>query len=97
MSARQYKHRSRRDHADRLPDINAVCVKCKDIPNSPLEGEIDEFAKPIRIMTKPLEYLSEHPESPHAAIDMAAAICGGHQNLADRPHFLYIITSLPHT
>lgn len=81
--------------ADGLPHIDAVCVMCKDVPNSTLGGEIGEFATLVRNTTKPLEYLSEHPESLHAAIDMAAAIRGGYDRLEEKPYFLYIITPLP--
>lgn len=81
--------------ADRLPNIDAVCVMCKDVPNSTLAGEIGEFACMARNTTKPLEYLGEYPESLHAAIDMAAAIRGGRDRLEEKPYFLYIVTPLP--
>lgn len=81
--------------ADGLPNIDAVCVSCKDVANSTMAGEIGEFACMAANTTKPLEYLSEHAESLRAAIDMAAAIRGGREALAEKPYFLQIITPLP--
>ena len=81
--------------ADALPNIDGVCVACKDIPNSDMRGEIGEFAIMARNTTKPLEYLCEHAASFGAAIEMAAAIRGGLEALAAKPYFLQIITPLP--
>jgi trimethylamine---corrinoid protein Co-methyltransferase len=81
--------------ADGLPNIDAVCVACKDVPNSHMAGEIGEFAIMAANTTKPLEYLCEFSESMRAAIDMAAAIRGSHDALRDKPYFLHIITPLP--
>lgn len=81
--------------ADGLPHIDAVCVACKDIPNSTMAGEIGEFASMAENTTKPLEYLCEHPQSLQAAIDMAAAIRGSREALAAKPYFLHIVTPLP--
>ena len=81
--------------ADALPNIDAVCVACKNVARSDLHGEIEEFAILANNTTKPLEYLCETPESLRVVIDMAAAIRGGRQELADKPYFLQIITPLP--
>ncbi|MBL8791612.1 MAG: trimethylamine methyltransferase family protein [Rhizobiales bacterium] len=81
--------------ADGLPNIDAVCVACKDVPNSNMAGEIGEFAIMATNTTKPLEYLCEFPESMRAAIDIAAAIRGSREALRERPYFLHIITPLP--
>ena len=81
--------------ADGLPNIDAVCVSCKDVANSTMAGEIGEFACMAENTTKPLEYLCEFSESLRAAIDMAAAIRGGREQLAAKPYFLHIITPLP--
>jgi len=81
--------------ADALPNIDGVCVACKDIPNSDIHGEIGEFAIMARNTIKPLEYLCEHAASFGVAIEMAAAIRGGREALAAKPYFLQIITPLP--
>jgi trimethylamine:corrinoid methyltransferase-like protein len=81
--------------ADALPNIDGVCIACKDVPHSDIHGEIGEFAIMARNTTKPLEYLCEHAESLGVVIDMAAAIRGGRAALAEKPYFLTIITPLP--
>lgn len=81
--------------ADGLPNIDAVCVACKDVENSDLGGEIGEFLCMMENTTKPLEYLCEWTRSLQAAIEMAAALRGGHAQLAARPYFLHIVTPLP--
>lgn len=81
--------------ADALPNIDAVCIACKNVARSDMNGEIEEFAIMARHTTKPLEYLCEHPASLEAAIEMAAAIRGGREALAEKPYFLQIITPLP--
>ncbi len=81
--------------ADALPNIDGVCIACKDIPHSDIHGEIAEFAIMARNTVKPLEYLCEHAASFAVAIEMAAAIRGGREALAARPYFLQIITPLP--
>lgn len=81
--------------ADALPNIDAVCIGCKNIARSNVHGEVEEFSIMAANTTKPLEYLCETAESLHAVIDMAAAIRGGHAELADKPYFLQIITPLP--
>jgi len=45
--------------------------------------------------TKPLEYLCENTEALDAVIEMAAAIRGGKERLAEKPYFTHIITPLP--
>jgi trimethylamine---corrinoid protein Co-methyltransferase len=81
--------------ADALPNIDGVCVACKDVPRSDIFGEINEFAILIENTSKPLEYLCEHAESLEAAIDMAAAVRGSRQGLEQKPYFLQIVTPLP--
>ncbi len=81
--------------ADALPNIDGVCIACKDVEHSDIHGEIAEFAIMARNTTKPLEYLCEHAESFGVAIEMASAIRGGREALAQKPYFLQIITPLP--
>ena len=81
--------------ADALPNIDGVCIACKDIPHSDIHGEIAEFATMARNTVKPLEYLCENAASFAVAIEMAAAIRGGREALAAKPYFLQIITPLP--
>ncbi len=81
--------------ADALPNIDGVCTPVKDVPNSTLHGEIGEFAAMAENTTKPLEYLCENSEALDAVIEMAAAIRGGRERLAEKPYFTHIITPLP--
>jgi trimethylamine--corrinoid protein Co-methyltransferase len=81
--------------ADALPNIDAVCVSCKNVERSDIHGEIEEFAIMAANTGKPLEYLCEHAASLGVVIEMAAAIRGGHQQLFDKPYFLQIVTPLP--
>jgi len=81
--------------ADALPNIDAVCIACKNVSRSDIHGEIEEFAIMASDTTKPLEYLCEHAESLGPVIDMAAAIRGGSEALVDKPYFLQLVTPLP--
>ena len=81
--------------ADALPNIDGVCIACKNIDQSDIFGEIDEFAAMAENTTKPLEYLCEHSQSLDVVIEMAAAIRGGYDALRDKPYFLHIVTPLP--
>lgn len=81
--------------ADGLENIDAVCVACKDVPESTLSGEIGEFLCMMENTTKPLEYLCEWTRSLEAAVEMAAALRGGRDALAEKPYFLHIVTPLP--
>ncbi|MDP6115162.1 MAG: trimethylamine methyltransferase family protein [Planctomycetota bacterium] len=81
--------------ADALPNIDGVCTMVKDVPNSTLHGEIGEFVAMAENTTKPLEYLCEDSTAFDAAIEMAAAIRGGMDKLADKPYFTQVITPLP--
>ncbi len=81
--------------ADALPNIDAVCVACKIVERSDIHGEIDEFAAMAENTTKPLEYLCENAEALDVVIEMAAAIRGGRNKLADKPYFEHIVTPLP--
>ncbi|MFI4888925.1 MAG: trimethylamine methyltransferase family protein [Steroidobacterales bacterium] len=83
--------------ADALPNIDGVCVACKNVVRSDIYGEIEEFAILIRNTTKPLEYLCENVESFATAIDMAAAVRGSRRALEEKPYFLQIVTPLPLT
>lgn len=81
--------------ADALPDIDAVCVACKIVERSDIRGEIDEFVVLAENTTKPLEYLCENAETLDVVIDMATAIRGGRDKLAEKPYFKHGITPLP--
>ena len=81
--------------ADALPHIDGVCVACKDVEHSDIHGEIGEFVIMAQNTTKPLEYLCENAESLEVVIEMAAAIRGGREALAQKPYFLQIVTPLP--
>ncbi|HVW71295.1 MAG TPA: trimethylamine methyltransferase family protein [Steroidobacteraceae bacterium] len=81
--------------ADALPNIDAVCIACKNVARSDIHGEIEEFSIMAANTSKPLEYLCEQPRSLGAAIEMAAAIRGGSQELFDKPYFLQLVTPLP--
>jgi|AntDeeMinimDraft_5_1070356.scaffolds.fasta_scaffold00455_14 trimethylamine:corrinoid methyltransferase-like protein len=81
--------------ADALPNVDAVTVTVKNVERSDIHGEVDEFMALAENTTKPLEYLCEYPESLSVVIDMAAAIRGGHEALAEKPYFLQLVTPLP--
>lgn len=81
--------------ADGLANIDGVCVACKNVSRTDESGEIDEFACMVENTSKPLEYLCENARSLAAAIEMAAAIRGGHGALRQKPYFLQIVTPLP--
>ncbi len=63
--------------SDALRNIDAVCVSCKNVGESNIHGEIDEFSVLAENTTKPLIYLCEFAESLGVVIDMATAIRGG--------------------
>src|ERR1019366_2856987 len=42
--------------ADALPNIDGACIACKNVANSDIHGEIDEFSAMAENTTKPLEY-----------------------------------------
>jgi trimethylamine--corrinoid protein Co-methyltransferase len=81
--------------ADALPDMDGVCIACKITEHSSAQGEIEEFATLVANTTKPLEYLCESDVALEAAIEMAAAVRGGAQRLAEKPYFLHLVTPLP--
>lgn len=81
--------------SDALQNIDAVCVTCKNIQESDIYGEIDEFAVLAENTTKPLMYLCEFAESLGVVVDMAAAIRGSRKELAEKPYFLHCVTPLP--
>ena len=81
--------------SDALQNIDAVCVSCKNVYNSTIHGEIDEFFVLAENTTKPLIYLCEFAESLGVVIDVATAIRGGRMELAEKPYFLHCVTPLP--
>jgi len=81
--------------SDAMPNIDAVCIACKNIDESNIHGEIDEFAVMAENTTKPLLYLCENAESLGVAIEMAAAIRGGREELSEKPYFMHLVTPLP--
>jgi trimethylamine:corrinoid methyltransferase-like protein len=81
--------------SDAMPNIDAVCIACKNIDDSDIHGEIDEFAVLAENTTKPLLYLCENGESLGVVIEMAAAIRGGRKELAEKPYFMHLVTPLP--
>lgn len=81
--------------ADALPDIDGVCITCKIVEHSNLQGELEEFAVLLANTTKPLEYLCENDAALEAAIEMAAAVRGGADRLAERPYFIHLVSPLP--
>jgi trimethylamine:corrinoid methyltransferase-like protein len=80
---------------DALPNMDGVCVMVKDVPNSTLHGEIGEFVAMAENTSKSLEYLCENSAAFDAVIEMAAAIRGGMDRLAEKPYFTQIVTPLP--
>lgn len=81
--------------ADALPNIDGVCIACKNVERSDIHGEIDEFAAMAENTTKPLEYLCENAASLEVVIAIAAAIRGSRKRLADKPYFFHQVTPLP--
>ena len=81
--------------ADALENIDAVTIACKNVERSDVFGEVDEFVVMAENTTKSLEFLCENPESLNVVIDIAAAIRGGHQQLAEKPYFMQLVTPLP--
>jgi trimethylamine:corrinoid methyltransferase-like protein len=81
--------------ADALPNIDGVCVPVKDVPRSDLQGEIGEFVALAENTSKPLEYLCENSLAFDTVIEIAAAIRGGMEQLAEKPYFTHTITPLP--
>ncbi len=81
--------------ADGLPNIDAVCTMVKNVPNSTLHGEVDEFICMMENTTKPLEWLCEYPVSLEGVIDIACQLRGGTEALRAKPYFLHLVTPLP--
>jgi trimethylamine:corrinoid methyltransferase-like protein len=81
--------------SDAMPNIDAVCIACKNIDESNIHGEIDEFSVLVENTTKPLLYLCENAESLGVVIEMAAAIRGGRAELSEKPYFMHLVTPLP--
>ncbi len=81
--------------ADALPNIDGVCIACKNVERSDIHGEIDEFVAMAENTTKPLEYLCEFSESLNVVIDIARTIRGSNEALVEKPYFLHLVTPLP--
>jgi trimethylamine:corrinoid methyltransferase-like protein len=81
--------------SDGLPNIDAVCISVKNVTESNLFGEIDEFVCMMENTTKPLEYLCEYPVSLEAVIEIATALRGSAHTLKEKPYFLHLVTPLP--
>ncbi|WP_264213772.1 trimethylamine methyltransferase family protein [Leisingera thetidis] len=81
--------------ADKLPNVDGVCIAVKNVAESNQFGEIDEFACMMENTIKALEYLCEHPSSLEAVICMATALRGSPEALREKPYFLHLITPLP--
>jgi len=81
--------------SDALKNVDAVCISSKNVEESNIHGEIDEFSTLAENTTKPLIYLCEFAESLGVVIDMATAIRGGTKELVEKPYFLHAITPLP--
>ncbi len=81
--------------SDAMQNIDAVCVSCKNVEESNIHGEIDEFRVLVENTTKPLVYLCEFAESLGVVIDMATAIRGGRKALVEKPYFMHCVTPLP--
>jgi trimethylamine:corrinoid methyltransferase-like protein len=80
---------------DAMPNIDAMCISCKNVEESNIHGEIDEFSVLAENTTKPLLYLCEFAESLPVVTDMAAVIRGGREALAEKPYFVHLVTPLP--
>jgi trimethylamine--corrinoid protein Co-methyltransferase len=81
--------------ADALEHIDGVCLPCNIVEESNVHGQIKEFATMARNTGKPLSYLCEDELPPKAAIEMAAAIRGGPDQLKEKPYFHFFVTPLP--
>jgi len=81
--------------SDAMQNIDAVCVTCKNVEESNIHGEIDEFSVLAENTTKPLIYLCEYADSLGVVIDMAATIRGGRKELVEKPYFMHLVTPLP--
>ena len=81
--------------SDAMQNIDAVCVTCKNVEESNIYGEIDEFSVLAENTTKPLIYLCEYADSLGVVIDMAATIRGGRKELVEKPYFMHLVTPLP--
>lgn len=81
--------------ADALPNIDGVCLPCKIVDESNVYGQIKEFDVMARNTSKPVSYLCEDEKPLEAAIEMAAAIRGGPDELREKPYFHFMVTPLP--
>lgn len=81
--------------ADSLPNLDAVCVTCKDVARTEPGGEVEEFAIMASNTVKPLEFLCEDPDSLELVTEMASVVRGGREALREKPYFLQIVTPLP--
>ncbi len=81
--------------ADGLDNIDGVCIAAKNVEESNLFGEIDEFVCLMENTTKPLEYLCEYPVSLKAVIEISTELRGSEDALREKPYFLHLVTPLP--
>jgi trimethylamine--corrinoid protein Co-methyltransferase len=81
--------------ADALADVDGVCLPCKITDRSNVYGEIEEFVILASNTAKPLTYLCNDHLALEAAIEIAAAIRGGADELRERPYFCFMVTPLP--
>ncbi|MCP3673145.1 MAG: hypothetical protein GY829_01550 [Gammaproteobacteria bacterium] len=81
--------------SDALENIDIACVSCKNVEESTIHGEIDEFLTMAENTTKPILYLCEFTDSLDVVIEMARTIRGSQQTLEDKPYFSHTITPLP--
>jgi trimethylamine--corrinoid protein Co-methyltransferase len=81
--------------ADALGEIDGVCLPCKIADRPGVDGEIEEFVTVVSNTAKPLTYLCNDTLALEAAIEIAAALRGGPDELRKRPYFCFMITPLP--
>ena len=74
--------------ADALGEVDGVCLPCK-IADRP------DLVTLASNTTKPLTYLCNDTAALEAAIEIAAALRGGPDQLRERPYFCFMITPLP--
>jgi trimethylamine--corrinoid protein Co-methyltransferase len=81
--------------ADALDQVDGVCLPCKIADEASVEGEVAEFVTLASNTTKPITYLCNDVRAMEAAIEIAATIRGGPDQLRERPYFYFMITPLP--
>jgi len=81
--------------ADALANIDGVCLPCTILEKANVYGEMDQFLLMAANTTKPLTYQCVEEKALEVAIEMAAAIRGGPDQLRAKPYFLHQLTPLP--